>query len=455
LKLAERYLDFIKTNSLWQQGDHLLLAVSGGIDSVVLAHLTKEAGFNFSIVHCNFHLRGEESERDEKFVRTLADKMNVDFYLENFATVHWAKDNKLSIQEAARDLRYHWFKEILSGQVEPVSGSKKILAGYILTAHNLDDNVETVLMNFCKGTGIRGLKGMAVKKERLVRPLLFASREDILCYAKEKQIEWVEDSSNAEEKYTRNYFRHTVIPAIEKIYPQLKQQVTDNIVRMNETALLYETAIGFHKKKLLEVNGKEVRIPILKLRRMPALNSVIHEIIKDFGFHHHEAGEVIRLCEADNASYIQSATHRIIRNRKWLIITHLHAEKTSFYLIEKPGDKIQTDSIRIEVKEAETDKVKFGSEQQVYLDAAHIRFPLILRKWKQGDYFYPLGMPKKKKLGRFFIDIKLSATEKENTWVIESDKKIIWVAGYRIDDRFKILPSTKKVLCFSLSSLSR
>jgi tRNA(Ile)-lysidine synthase len=455
LNLAERYLEFIKANALWQPTDHLLLAVSGGIDSVVLAHLTREAGFSFSIVHCNFHLRGEESERDEKFVQALARKMEVDYYLENFATEHFARDNKLSVQEAARDLRYHWFKEILSGKVDPVTGSKHSNPGYILTAHNMDDNVETVMMNFCKGTGIRGLKGMAVKRNRLVRPLLFASREEILNYAKEKEIDWVEDSSNAEEKYTRNYFRHTVIPAIEKIYPQLKQQVTANIAILNDTALLYDSAITLHKKKLLEVKENEVHIPIMKLLSMPASSTLVFEIIKDYGFHRHEAGEVMRLLEAANASYIQSPTHRIIKNRKWLIISPLQKEKPSLYLIEKPGDKIQAGGYQISVKEVQAGDVSFRSEKEVYLSADSIRFPLVVRRWKQGDYFYPLGMRKKKKLARFFIDSKLSATEKENAWVIESDKKIIWIAGHRIDDRFKILPGTKKILSFSLSAFPR
>jgi tRNA(Ile)-lysidine synthase len=455
LNVAQRYLDYIKQNALWQPPDHLLLAVSGGIDSVVLAHLTKEAGFPFSIVHCNFHLRGAESERDEKFVRELAEKMEVDFYLENFATQHFARENKLSIQEAARDLRYHWFKEILTGNVNPVMGFRQSKPGYIVTAHNMDDNVETVLMNFCKGTGMRGLKGMSPKKDKLIRPLLFASREDIVGYAKEKKIDWVEDSSNAEEKYTRNYFRHTVIPAIEKIYPQLKQQVRDNIARLNDASLLYDSAIEVHKKKLLEVKDDEVLISILKLKRLPAFQTVIYEVIKDFGFTNNQVGEVVRLFDADNASYIQSPSHRIIKNRKWLIISLLQAKKSSYFLIEKPGDKVVLDSSQLIVKEVEKQQVSFGSEEQVYLTADKIHFPLVIRKWKQGDYFYPLGMPKKKKLARFFIDSKLSVTEKENIWVVESDKKIIWIAGHRIDDRFKILPSTKKILSFTLSSLSR
>lgn len=455
MNLAERYLEFIKACTLWQPEDHLLLAVSGGIDSVVLAHLTKDAGFAFSIVHCNFHLRGEESERDERFVQALARKMDVDYYLENFATQHYARENKLSVQEAARDLRYHWFREILSGKVNPVTGIKQSNPGYILTAHNMDDNVETVMMNFCKGTGLRGLKGMAVKKDRLIRPLLFAAREDILAYAKEKNIEWVEDSSNAEEKYTRNYFRHTVIPAIEKIYPQLKQQVRDNILRLNETAELYESALSIYKKKLLVIKEQEVHIPILRLKTLPAVQTLLYEIIKHYGFNHNQAAEVLRLCDAANASYIQSPSHRIIKNRKWLLITPLQAVKSSVYLIDKPGGRVDLENRQLTVKEADRSQVNFGSEQQVYLSADHIHFPLIIRKWKQGDYFYPLGMPKKKKLARFFIDSKLSATEKENAWVVESDKKIVWVAGYRIDNRFRILPSTKKILSFTLSSLWR
>jgi tRNA(Ile)-lysidine synthase len=455
LSLLQRYLEYVQTNHLFGKDDFLLVAVSGGIDSVTLCHLCREAGFRFAIAHCNFQLRGAESERDQGFVERLATQLNVPLFIEKFDTASFAEKNKVSIQEAARDLRYSWFYKILEGDAKPDArfGAVEKNPNMLATAHNLDDNAETVLMNFCKGTGIRGLKGMQPGQGKLVRPLLFAKRQHISEYALENNINWVEDSSNSEEKYTRNYFRHQVIPVIEKMYPQLKQQLTDNITRFREAAELFEQAIIFNKNKLVEIKGEEFHIPILKLLKSTPLRTIIYEITKGFGFTHGQADEIVKLCSARNGSYILSSTHRIIRNRKWLIITSLSSKSPERFIIENANDTVETKNFSFSIKDAAKAEVKFDSEAIAFIDAGEIEFPLILRKWKTGDYFYPLGMRKKKKLARFFIDRKFSKIQKENAWIVESDKKIVWLVGHRIDDRFKLKPSTKNILSFKMTTL--
>ena len=456
LNLPERYADFIKTHSLWHAGDHLLIAVSGGLDSITLADLCHKAGQGFSIAHCNFSLRGTESERDEAFVAALAAKMKVNFYCKKFNTEAFAGENKLSIQVAARTLRYKWFNDILKGTVPPEKKNSEfvIKPTLLITAHNLDDNLETVLMNFCKGTGIRGLKGIEPKNEKICRPLLFASRKEIENYANNEQLEWVEDSSNSEIKYTRNYFRHEVIPAIEKAFPQFREQLRENISKFRDAGMLYKEATGSHIKKMCEQKGQEIHIPILKLQKAIAADTIIYEIIKEYGFESRQTGEVKKLFSAANGSYIASPSHRIIRNRNWVVIAPLNQPGNSFLLIEKPGEKVRIDDLQFSIDEASEKQVNFDSESTVFISGDDLRYPLVVRKWKAGDYFYPLGLRKKKKLARFFIDQKLSAIDKEKVWIVESDQKIVWVAGYRIDDRFKLLPSTKKMLRLTLTKPS-
>lgn len=458
MDLLKGYIDFIQQNQLFYSSDKLLLAVSGGIDSVVLAHIAKEAGQQFSIAHCNFRLRGEESERDEAFVRELAGTLEVPLYIRHFDTKQYAEAQKVSIQVAARDLRYNWFRAILDGKAaaDLQEGIPETEAPYqyLLTAHHQGDNIETVFMNFCKGTGIAGLKGILPRQERIIRPLLFASREDILTYARQHQLAWVEDSSNDETKYTRNYFRKVILPSVEKIYPQVRGNISANIERIREAAELYDQAVALAKKKMVEIHGTEVRVPVLKLAKSSPRRTLIYEIIKEYGFTAHQAEEVEKLLTSETGRYISSATHRILRNRAWLVISPLEIIKDQVVVVNRGENEVLFSESRLLLKWLEGENVKFASDNNIaVLDAKEIQFPLILRKWKEGDYFYPLGLRKKKKLARFFIDQKLSKNEKEKVWVVESHKKIVWVIGYRIDDRFKITPSTQKALQLSISSL--
>jgi len=454
------YSDFVSKNRLFSKQDRLLLAVSGGVDSVVLCELCYQAGFDFVIAHCNFQLRGEESDRDENFVRELGKKYNKEVLVKRFDTSGYSTEHKVSTQVAARELRYSWFYELVNSQLSITNGPT-----CILTAHHADDNIETVLMNFFKGTGIAGLRGILPKQGKIIRPLLSFRKEELLAFAQENNLQWVEDSSNATDKYSRNYFRQQLIPLVQKIYPKADENMLDNIQRFADTELLYQQAIHQHKKKLLEIKGNETHIPVLKLQKSEPLYTIVYEIIKEFNFTSHQTNEVIGLLSSESGKYVQSSSHRIIRNRSWLIIAPSATEKADTILIEEGTSSIEAAGFRLDFSNQTTTNHKPPSvavglpkamqttNSIAQLDNKHISFPLILRKWKTGDYFYPLGMKKKKKLSRFFIDQKLSKTEKENIWVLESDKKILWVIGYRIDDRFKITDHTISILQIVRSSI--
>jgi tRNA(Ile)-lysidine synthase len=450
--LLQQFQQHLKENfpQLSSVNLQLLLAVSGGIDSIVMTDLFFQSGFDFAIVHCNFQLREEESERDELFVRSLGKKYDKDVFVKRFATKQYAAENKVSIQEAARELRYGWFREV-NGQRSTVN-SQPLIA----TAHNADDNIETMLMFLFRGTGIHGLTGIKAfdKERKIIRPLLFATRQQIESYAADNNVNWVEDSSNATDKYTRNFFRHKIIPLAEEHFINAKENLLVNIQRLKDVESLYNEATALHKKKLLEYKGNEIHIPILKLQQTKPLDTIIWEIIKTYNFHAKQIDEVKKLFSADSSSYIRSSSHRIIKNRNWLIIAPNENEASGFVLIEKNDKQLKFKNGMLQFEDASTLNFKLETSNSIaQLDAKHIQYPLLLRKWKQGDYFYPLGMQKKKKLSRFFIDQKLSATAKENVWVLEMNKKIIWVIGHRIDDRFKITASSKEILKISFKAV--
>ncbi|MEO5782855.1 MAG: tRNA lysidine(34) synthetase TilS [Ginsengibacter sp.] len=451
MHLLQKFIEFIKKENLFQPKDKLLLAVSGGVDSVVLCDLCKQAGFDFVIAHCNFQLRGEESDRDEKFVRELAKKYNVEIFVKKFDTAKYVEEKKVSIQVAARELRYSWFDFLIGNQQNAIDNNNKI-ANWISTAHHANDNIETLLMIFFKGSGIAGLRGILSKHEKIIRPLLFAKKEELVEFAKENNLKYVEDSSNASDKYTRNYFRNQLIPSIQKVFPQVEENLLHNIQRFNDIEKIYSKAIVAHKNKLLEKKGEEIHIPVLKLFKSEPLTTIVFEIIKDFGFTPNQTEEVIKLLKSDTGKYVQSNSYRIIKNRNWLIITPVNTVIAENILIEEKDKDVKFSQGKVAIKQISASGYKLSSIESIaQLDADEIKFPLLLRKWKQGDYFYPLGMTKKKKLSKFFIDQKLSLIQKENIWVLEMDKKIIWIIGMRIDNRFKISPKTKNILLISWS----
>jgi tRNA(Ile)-lysidine synthase len=469
MSLPDRFLQFIKQENLFQPGDSLLLAVSGGVDSVVLCELCHLSSFAFRIAHCNFKLRGEESERDEKFVERLAKRYQVEFLLKQFDTNRYASENKLSIQEAARKLRYDWFHEIIDNNTantisNPGDGKRQLpqinrispgtnKRAWIVTAHHSDDNLETMLLNFFRGTGIQGLRGMKIRQGKIVRPLLQFRKEELITFANDRQLTFVEDSSNESRKYSRNYFRHEVIPLLKTIYPEVEENLMDNLLRFRDIETLYNQSIEWHKQKLIEQKGSEIHIPILKLQKSQPIHTIIHEIIKPFGFTSGQVAEVIKLLNSETGKYIQSVSHRIIKNRKWIIITPKSFKDSENVVIDPKDSEVefQLGQLQLQKFEISTEPYKTKTSPLVAeLNASSLQFPLLLRKWRPGDYFYPLGMRKKKKLSRFFIDQKLSKADKENIWVLEMRNKILWVVGMRIDDRFKITDSSASILSITL-----
>ena len=322
------------------------------------------------------------------------------------------------------------------------------LRTFLLTAHHANDNAETVLMNFCRGTGLHGLTGIPVSYGNIKRPLLIFTKDELMQFAKENKLEFVEDSSNLSSKYTRNLFRNEIIPAISKVYPQANENLNDNINRFKEIEKLYKIAVSDIKKKLVKEKRNEWHIPVKQLMGYNN-RALIYEIIADFGFNEKQIDEVIKLAESDSGKYIDSPTldYRIIRHRHWFIISPINSVESEIIIIEKGISNLEFGNGRLGIEVIPDPQFQIPNSTHIgCFDFKFIKFPLILRRCKTGDYFYPLGMKKKKKLSRFFIDQKLSKTEKEKTWVIEMDKKIIWVVGKRIDERFKVTEKTKNVI---------
>jgi tRNA(Ile)-lysidine synthase len=441
--LLERFVQFIEAEHLFSRNSRLLVAVSGGVDSMVLAHLCRAAGYDMVIAHCNFQLRGDESIRDETFTIQFAERLEAPVEVQRFDTLAFAGERKVSVQEAARELRYNWFYQILKNKG----------LGRMLTAHHADDNVETMLMNLFKGTGIAGLRGILPLNGNLARPLLFASRADIEAYAQEQGLAFVEDSSNLTDKYSRNFVRLNLIPMVEKIIPGAAGNLRSDMSRYREVELLYREAVDRKLSKLLVRKGNEVHIPVEKLKLTAPLRTMLFEIFSPYGFTPPQLDGIGRLMEAETGKYMLSSTHRLLKNRNWFILSPLTAESASVYLIDQGMPEIHYPGGRLSLIQTDkpVDFIPSPDPQIACLDAALLQYPLVIRKWKEGDYFYPLGMPKKKKIARFLIDRKLNRLQKESVFILESGGRVLWVVGHRIDDRAKIKSSTRRMLRIELN----
>lgn len=454
MDLFREFLAHVTTKEWQLQNKRLLVAVSGGLDSVVLAHLCKQAGFSFALAHCNFQLRGAESDGDAAFVTALADELGVPFFEKNFDTNSYAEKQKVSIQVAARTLRYSWFADLL--QQEWLTDSRlTIRDSRLLTAHHRDDSIETLLLNFLKGTGIAGLQGIPGENGKVLRPLLFASRDALQQWAVAQGISWRNDTSNAETKYTRNALRHEVLPLLETIFPQVRQNLAANLERFADIHHIYRHTVDLQLAKLLEWNGVEARVPVRKLLQAQPLATIVYELAKPFGFAPAQTEGLQRLLHAQPGRHIDSATHRAIRYGAWLVFAPLRQPSASLHLIQKGDDSLLLDEQLLTITELPAPPATVPVDPSIaLLDARSIEFPLVIRRWKEGDYFYPLGMQKKKKVARYLIDAKVPRMSREQLWVVESHRKIIWVAGLRIDDRFKLTPSTTKVLSLQLAPIA-
>lgn len=431
---------YIQNEGLIKPKQKVLLAISGGMDSVVLAHLLNASLIPFELAHVNFQLRGEESERDESFVKDLASSLGVPLHMKKADTISFAEEHKLSIQEAARKIRYTWFEELLNTHQLDL----------VCTAHHADDDVETMLMNVCRGTGLMGMRGILPKQGKIIRPLLFASRDQIQEYATAHHLQFVEDSSNASDKYARNYIRHHIIPQLTQLWPEAAENLRLNMVRFKESEGLYREALQRKLNKLIHLKEDGLYVPVEGLRFTKPLRTIVFELFHDKGFSAKQVNEIILLLDAHTGSFINSTTHRIIKNRNWLICLPLSTDVPSIVLIQEDEKDVSFahGNIHIHVKSSPSKDTLSTDPHIAQIDRSSLTFPLILRPWKAGDYFYPLGMAKKKKIARFLIDQKVPRHIKERVLVLESAGRICWVVGHRIDDRFKIRSSTPEIVEF-------
>jgi tRNA(Ile)-lysidine synthase len=408
----------------------LLLALSGGLDSMVLAYLLKESDCIFTMAHCNFQLRGNESDGDEKFIRDFALQNKIQLFVTHFDTESFATDNKLSIQVAARQLRYIWFYQLLE--------ENKL--DYILTAHHLDDNLETFLINLTRGTGLDGLTGIPAQNNRIVRPLLNFSREEIRNFAVENKIEWREDSSNASDKYLRNKLRHDIIPMLKSLNPSFLDSFQDTLNNLQQTKSLADDASVLVYKQVVSEKENQKYFNISELKRLTNYKAYLYEWLKPFGFRAWE--DIYELTEAQSGKIILSENYRLLKDREYLILEPIKEKDSGIY--EIIGNEIKTP---IPLKISETDQIiKASDTHRIYVDKETLKFPLHIRKWREGDYFCPTGIDGKKKVSKYFKDEKMSLSEKENTWLLISDNKIVWIIGKRSDRRFYVSNTTQQIL---------
>lgn len=436
MPLQELFIKNWKRKGFTTGGQTVLLAVSGGIDSMAMCKLFLQSDIPFAVGHCNFQLRGEEADKDEQLVKDWCADNNITFHNIKFDTQAKVDEWRKGIQETARILRYEWLEHI---RVEHDYS-------FIATAHHANDNAETLLMNLFKGTGISGLHGIQAVNGNIIRPLLFAAKKDIMAYVQENNILYRDDASNATDKYTRNDVRLNLLPVIEQSFPQVIDNLNNSIQRFAEAEILYNREIERERKKLLEQRGNDYYIPIRKLRLRTPLNTICYELFKPYGFTPAQVSHLVSLMDSESGHYVASPTHRVIHNRDFLIITAVVATGTDFIKIDTVPATIQAAGIQFSFEYK--DKVTLTDDSNTALiNAAKLEEPLILRRWKQGDYFYPLGMGmKKKKLSRYMVDKKIPLHEKENVWVLESNRRIVWVAGYRLDERFKVTDTTTQAL---------
>lgn len=437
------FTTYIKKEKLFSKTDNILLTVSGGIDSVVMCELFHKAGLKFGIAHCNFQLRGDESEGDENFVEELAEKYRVQFHSVSFDTSAFAKKNKLSIQVAARKLRYDWFEEIRT----------QFDYSFIATAHHQDDSIETFFINLIRGTGIAGLHGILPKQNNIIRPLLFTNKDQIELFAKKNKLEYREDSSNASDKYVRNKIRHKLIPILKELNPNIHKTIAEDIQRLSDTEKVYKKEIVDKRSKIIKEDKNGIQISIKELKKLNPIEPYLFEFLYPLGFNSATVDEIIESLNGQSGKQFFSATHRLIKDRDFLFLEsrdknqESRLKKKGNHFIKKNQTELSNDTLRLNFKtiSKSTNYELRTTNSIANIDFDKLEFPLEVRKWKNGDIFYPLGMKGKKKLSDFFIDKKISISEKENIWLLTSKNEIVWVIGLRLDDRFKVTDKTKKI----------
>jgi tRNA(Ile)-lysidine synthase len=440
--LALQYFkDHISSNALFSEGHKVLLAVSGGKDSVLMAHLFKLAGYQFGIAHCNFGLRADESQRDESFVRILAATLDVPFHVTHFKTKDYAAANKVSTQMAARTLRYAWFEEV------------RLSHGYevIALAQHQDDVMETVLLNLTRGTGIAGLHGILPKRGKLIRPMLFLRREEIDRLIDSNNLDYVEDSSNLYDDYARNKIRHHVVPRLKEINPSLGHTFQQNVRRFAEVEMVLQSRVAVLREQMLTQRGHNWHLSIVKIKALFPQHLLLFELLKPFDFSEAVVGEVLQSLHKQSGTRFYSSTHRLIIDRKELIVDLLmHQGRQSVVFIHQHDQFLALPRHQISISSSALPFFEKTSNK-AFVDAVKLIYPLLVRVWQPGDKFSPIGMKNFKKLSDFFIDERVPLSEKEHIpLLINGNGEVIWVCGLRQDDRYKVTASTKKTIIFEL-----
>ncbi len=441
--MLDQFKSYLEEQKLCKFGDRILLAVSGGIDSVVMAHLFKDAGFDAVIAHCNFHLRGTDSDEDEEFVRSLAASLEMPVKVKQFNVDEVVQEKGISVQMAARELRYDWFNELLDNQA----------CDAVATAHNKNDSVETFFLNLSRGTGIRGLTGIPSRNEKIIRPMLFASREEIVNYRTVHHIDFREDASNLETKYRRNKIRHDVIPVMQQINPGFIDTMSLNMTRLNEVSDIFKLTVEKVRADLFEKRVDGIRIDIQKLKSISPLKTWLYELFSPFGFTRSQCEGIENIMVAKPGKHSISTTHQLYKDRDTLMLVESKSSTFDRYYLDS-YEKYSSLPFPMDVEILDRKELeRIPKEPKVAcLDLDEIQFPLLIRHWMHGDYFYPLGMNQMKKLSDFFVDNKIPVPEKERTWIMASGKKIVWIMGHRIDHRFRITEKTKRILLLSFKT---
>ena len=439
-----QFQEFARRNALFSPQNLVLAAVSGGKDSVLLAHLLRSSGFKFAIAHCNFLLRGEESQRDQNFTANLADQLQVPFFLTKFNTENYAAKNSISIQMAARKLRYEWFETLCAEHHFDC----------IALAHHQNDAVETILLNLTRGTGIAGLHGILPKNGKLVRPMLFLSKENIDKICAEEKLDFVEDSSNISTKYARNKIRLEVVPKLKELNPNLEKTFEQNLERFREFEALLEDQIRQLRNASFIHLKSETRIKISDLKKLQPQKLLLFGLLREFNFSEQVVDDLIGSLEKQPGKVFESVTHQVILDRTEIIIQPKKTPIKEALLIQENQNEIHFQDFKLKLLHDDSPLVIKNNPMAASVDAEKIIFPLTLRNWQTGDYFYPLGMQQRQKLSDFFIHQKLPLPEKSKVaLLVNGNREIIWVCGLRLDDRYKVRSQTKKVIIFELSNL--
>ncbi|WGK64101.1 tRNA lysidine(34) synthetase TilS [Croceiramulus getboli] len=437
--MLERFQSHIQEHHPRLLSGTFIIAISAGLDSAVLAHLCRQAQVRFTLAHCNFKLRGEESDGDERFVRDLAQQWGVPVHVSEFQTQDYARDQGISIQMAARALRYQWFGELLDAHDYEA----------VLTAHHAQDNLETFMINLSRGSGLDGLTGIPRETESLIRPLLPFTRDDLEAFAKANQVPWREDSSNANDDYLRNKLRHQVLPAWEQINPELTQQLQRTQDHLRDARNLLDDYIALVYSKVVEEREQEYALNIDQIKALPHPKAVLYELLHLFGFTNWE--DVYQLLDAQSGKQLFSDSHRLIKDRTHLLLTERkETSRSPVLIIDRETTRVDLPDgthLHLDFLEGEADH-----PNTVVLDADRLEFPLLVRKWQQGDYFYPLGMQGKKKVSKYFKDEKVSLPAKERAWLLCDQHAVVWILGYRMDDRFKMTEKSSNPLTISYTN---